>query len=182
MKKTPTDLPGCFMLEPVVHDDGRGFFIEHWNRNTFSELGLDIAFVQDNHSRSTRGVLRGIHHQIGNPQGKLVRVTQGCVFDVAVDIRKDSPHFGRWAGVELSAENHRMLWIPPGFGHAFLVLSDHADFQYKCTEFYTPSSDRGIRWNDPDIGIEWPLEDGVRPELSDRDKALPFLKDAELDS
>ena len=182
MKKTPTGLPGCFMLEPVIHDDGRGFFIEHWNSDTFSKMGLDIDFVQDNHSRSTRGVLRGIHHQIGNPQGKLVRVTQGSVFDVAVDIRRDSPHFGRWAGMELSAENHRMLWIPPGFAHGFLVLSDHADFQYKCTEFYSHRSDRGIRWDDPDIGIDWPLEDGVRPILSDRDEALPFLKDAELDS
>lgn len=154
--------------------------MESWNKKTFEMIGLDLDFVQDNHSRSTRGVLRGIHYQINVPQGKLVRVTQGSVFDVAVDIRKDSPTFGRWTGVELSEENRRMLWVPPGFGHAFLVLSQHADFQYKCTEFYSPENDRGILWNDPDIGIGWPIDSGAEPSLSDKDLALPVLKDAEL--
>ena len=182
MKMIPTELNGCCILEPIVHGDDRGFFVESWNRNTFSAMGLDLDFVQDNHSRSSRGVLRGIHYQIKNPQGKLVRVTQGSVFDVAVDIRSDSPTFGRWTGVELSAENKRMLWVPPGFGHAFLVLSEHADFQYKCTEFYSPENDRGIRWDDPDVGIKWPTDSSTTPTLSEKDLSLPSLKNAELDT
>ena len=182
MKKLDTDLPGCFILEPVIHGDDRGFFMESWNRTTFRSLGIDLEFVQDNHSRSSHGVLRGIHYQIGKPQGKLVRVTQGSVFDVAVDIRRESPYFGKWTGVELSAENKRMMWVPPGFGHAFLVLSDTADFQYKCTELYIPECDRGVRWNDPEIGIEWPEVGVDGPSLSDKDRSLPFLAHAELDS
>ena len=182
MKMIPTELNGCCILEPIVHGDDRGFFVESWNSDTFSKMGLNLDFVQDNHSRSSRGVLRGIHYQIKNPQGKLVRVTHGSVFDVAVDIRRDSPTFGRWTGVELSAENKRMFWVPPGFGHAFLVLSEHADFQYKCTEFYSPENDRGIRWDDPDVGIKWPTEPGTMPTLSEKDLSLPPLKNAELDT
>ena len=180
MKMIPTELNGCCILEPVVHGDERGFFVESWNRNTFSEMGLDLNFVQDNHSRSTRGVLRGIHYQIKNPQGKLVRVTQGSVFDVAVDIRSDSPTFGRWTGVELSAQNNRMLWVTPGIGHAFQVLSEHDDFQNKCTEFNSPENDRGIRWDDPDVGIQWPKDPAAMPTLSEKDLSLPPLKHAEL--
>ena len=179
MQKIETPLPGCFLLEPVVHGDDRGFFIESWNRRTFKDIGIDFDYVQDNHSRSTRGVLRGIHYQVENPQGKLVRVTSGSVFDVAVDLRRSSKTFGRWFGVELSAANKRIFWVPPGFAHGFLVLSETADFQYKCTEYYSPSDDRGIRWNDPDVGIEWPITDGIEPRLSEKDDAAPFLSDAE---
>jgi dTDP-4-dehydrorhamnose 3,5-epimerase len=174
-----TPLPGVLLIEPRVFGDARGFFLESWNRRTFAEAGLDMDFVQDNHSRSSRGVLRGLHYQLHNPQGKLVRVTQGAVFDVAVDIRRASPHFGRWVGYELSADNHRMLWIPPGFAHGFLVLSDTADFLYKCTSLYDPPSDRGIRWDDPAIGIDWP-DMGGAPLLSAKDAAAPLLADAEV--
>lgn len=180
MQKIETPLPGCFLLEPLVHGDDRGFFIESWNRRTYRELGIDFDYVQDNHSRSTQGVLRGIHYQIGNPQGKLVRVTSGSVFDVAVDLRRGSPTFSKWFGVELSESNKRIFWVPPGFGHGFYVTSETADFQYKCTEYFTPENDRGIRWNDPSIGIEWPLVDGVEPSLSGKDSAAPLLEDAEV--
>ena len=166
------------LIEPKVFGDARGFFLESWNRRTFAERGLDIDFVQDNHSRSSRGVLRGLHYQLNDPQGKLVRVTQGRVFDVAVDMRRSSPHFGQWVGHELSADNHHMLWIPPGFAHGFLVLSESADFLYRTTAYYAPQWDRGVRWDDPDIGVEWPLE-GV-PVLSDKDRILPLLKNAEV--
>lgn len=172
-----TTLPGVLLLEPKVFGDARGFFLESWNRETFAELGLDLDFVQDNHSRSAKGVLRGLHYQLNDPQGKLVRVVSGTVFDVAVDLRKSSPHFGQWVGYELSADNHRMMWIPPGFGHGFLVLSDTADFLYKTTAYYAPLWDRGIRWDDPQIGVQWPLE-GV-PTLSAKDQVQPLLKDAE---
>ncbi len=178
MQVTQTSLPGVMLIEPRVFGDARGFFLESWNRQSFSHAGLNMDFVQDNHSRSARGVLRGLHYQLANPQGKLVRVTSGAVFDVAVDIRTSSPHFGRWIGYELSAENHRMLWIPPGFAHGFLVLSETADFLYKCTTLYDPPSDRGIAWNDPTIAIAWPL-DGT-PLLSGKDAAAPLLADAEL--
>lgn len=173
-----TSLPGVLLLEPKVFGDARGFFMESWNRQTFSALGLDVDFVQDNHSRSARGVLRGLHYQINEPQGKLVRVVSGAVFDVAVDLRKSSPHFGKWVGYELSAGNHRMMWIPPGFGHGFLVLSDSADFLYKTTTYYAPQWDRGVRWDDPQIGVAWPLE-GM-PVLSAKDQVQPLLKDAEV--
>lgn len=178
MKAVETALPGVFMLEPKVFGDARGFFLESWNRRVFAEIGLDVDFVQDNHSRSAKGVLRGLHYQLQAPQGKLVRVISGAVFDVAVDVRKHSPHFGRWVGYELTAENHRMMWVPPGFAHGFLVLSEHADFLYKTTDYYAPDWDRGIRWDDPDIGIAWPL-DGA-PQLSAKDQQLPGLKDAEV--
>jgi dTDP-4-dehydrorhamnose 3,5-epimerase len=180
VQKIETPLPGCFLLEPLVHGDDRGFFIESWNRRTYRELGIDFDYVQDNHSRSTQGVLRGIHYQIGNPQGKLVRVTSGSVFDVAVDLRRGSPTFSKWFGVELSESNKRIFWVPPGFGHGFYVTSETADFQYKCTEYFTPENDRGIRWDDPSIGIEWPLVDGGEPSLSGKDSAAPLLEDAEV--
>ena len=179
MNIVETPLPGVLLIEPRVFGDARGFFLESWNQRTFTEAGLDMNFVQDNHSRSSRGVLRGLHYQLHDPQGKLVRVTQGAVFDVAVDIRRSSPHFGRWVGYELSEANHRMLWIPPGFAHGFLVLSDTADFLYKCTSLYDPPSDRGIRWDDPAIGIEWPDMGGARL-LSAKDAAAPLLADAEV--
>ena len=173
-----TNLPGVLLLEPKVFGDARGFFLESWNRKAFAGLGLDQDFVQDNHSRSARGVLRGLHYQLNEPQGKLVRVVSGAVFDVAVDVRKSSPHFGQWVGYELSADNHRMLWIPPGFAHGFLVLSDAADFLYKTTAYYAPQWDRGIRWDDPEIGVQWPLEGA--PTLSAKDQVQPLLKDAEV--
>jgi dTDP-4-dehydrorhamnose 3,5-epimerase len=178
MNLIETSLPGVLLLEPKVLGDARGFFLESWNRQTFAELGLDLDFVQDNHSRSARGVLRGLHYQLNEPQGKLVRVVSGAVFDVAVDLRKSSPNFGQWVGHELSADNRRMLWIPPGFGHGFLVLSDMADFLYKTTAYYAPQWDRGIRWDDPQIGVAWPL-DGA-PTLSAKDQVQPLLKDAEV--
>lgn len=173
-----TSLPDVLLLEPRVFGDARGFFMESWNRQTFAEHGLDLDFVQDNHSRSAKGVLRGLHYQLNHPQGKLVRVTSGAVFDVAVDLRRSSTHFGQWTGYELSAENQRMLWIPPGFGHGFLVLSDSADFMYKTTAYYAPQWDRGVRWDDAEMGIAWPLEG--TPTLSAKDQVLPLLKDAEV--
>jgi len=178
MKLIETPLPGVLILEPRVLGDARGFFLESWNKRTFTALGLDADFVQDNHSRSARGVLRGLHYQLTEPQGKLVRVVSGAVFDVAVDLRKSSPHFGQWVGYELSAENRRMMWIPPGFGHGFLVRSDSADSLYKTTAYYAPQWDRGIRWDDPQIGVAWPLADA--PVLSAKDQVQPLLKDAEV--
>ncbi len=174
-----TPLPGVKLIEPKVFGDARGFFLESWNRRTFANLGLDLDFVQDNHSRSARGVLRGLHYQLNDPQGKLVRVTQGAVFDVAVDIRRSSPHFGEWVGYELSAENHRMLWVPPGFAHGFIVTSDSADFMYKVTSFYNPADERAIRWDDPAIGISWP-DVGTAPTLSGKDAAAPLLANADI--
>lgn len=178
MKLTPTSIPDLAIVEPKVFGDARGFFMESWNRKTFSALGLDLDFVQDNHSRSRKGVLRGLHYQLHQPQGKLVRVTSGAVFDVAVDLRRASPTFGRWEGVELSAENHRMLWVPPGFAHGFLVLSDSADFLYKTTEYYAPEHERCVLWNDPEIGIQWPLEGD--PALSAKDQVGTPLRSAEV--
>lgn len=182
MNVIETKIPEVLLLEPKVFGDARGFFTESWNKQTFADLGLNLDFVQDNHSRSAQGVLRGIHYQIKQPQGKLVRVVAGSVFDIAVDLRKSSPHFGQWVGYELSAENHRMLWVPPGFGHGFLVLSESADFLYKTTNYYAPEWDRGVRWDDPAIGIQWPLDvlQGRMPQLSGKDQAQPLLKDAEV--
>lgn len=165
-------------MEPKVFGDDRGFFMESWNKRGLSALGLDLDFVQDNHSRSARGVLRGIHYQLNDPQGKLVRVVSGSVFDVAVDLRRSSPHFGQWVGFELSAENKRLMWVPPGFGHGFQVLSEYADFLYKATAYYAPQWDRGVRWNDPEIGVEWPLVD--ESCLSGKDQMALMLKDAEV--
>jgi dTDP-4-dehydrorhamnose 3,5-epimerase len=180
VKATPSALPEVLILEPSVFGDERGFFLESWNARTFRECtGLDVTFVQDNHSRSTRDVLRGIHYQLVRPQGKLVRVVTGAVFDVAVDLRRNSPDFGRWVGVELSEENQRQMWVPPGFGHAFLVLSERADFLYKTTEYWMAEHDRGIAWNDPQIGIEWPLQ-GRQPNLAPKDRLAPPLSTAQI--
>jgi len=158
VKIIPTSIPDVLVIEPKVFGDDRGFFFESFNLRLFREkTGLNPTFVQDNHSRSSRNVLRGLHYQIRQPQGKLVRVVAGEVFDVAVDVRRSSPTFGKWAGTLISAENKRQLWIPPGFAHGFLVLSDSADFLYKTTDYYAPEHERSILWNDPDIGIDWPL-------------------------
>ena len=176
-----TPLEGVLILEPKVFGDARGFFLESYNRRDFAAAtGVDVDFVQDNHSRSRRGVLRGLHYQIKQPQGKLVRVVRGAVFDVAVDIRRSSPTFGRWTGAELSEENQRQFWIPPGFAHGFLVLTDTADFLYKATDWYAPEHERGIAWNDPAIGVEWPLDAIGEPLLSDKDRAAPLLAQAEV--
>jgi len=169
-----TAIEGVLIIEPKVFGDERGFFLETWNARTFAQAGLDLDFVQDNHSRSARGVLRGLHYQQPNPQGKLVRVTAGVVYDVAVDMRKSSPTFGKWVGVELSAANKRMFWMPPGIAHGFLSLEDGTDFLYKCTGYYDPSNEHSLLWNDPAIGVEWPLE-GIEPQLSAKDEAgIPF--------
>jgi dTDP-4-dehydrorhamnose 3,5-epimerase len=179
VKVIPTALPEVLILEPKVFGDERGFFMESWNARTFAEAtGLDVTFVQDNHSRSAKNVLRGIHYQVVKPQGKLVRAVAGAVFDVAVDLRRSSPSFGRWVGIELSAENKRQLWVPPGFGHAFLVLSDYADFLYKTTEYWIAQHDRSLRWNDPTLAVQWPLA-GALPQLAAKDAAAPLLTDAE---
>ena len=173
-----TDLSDVLLLEPRVFEDERGFFLESWNRRDFATLGIDADFVQDNHSRSARGVLRGLHYQVEQPQGKLVRVVSGEIFDVAVDIRRDSPTFGRWTGHELSDENRRMLWIPPGFAHGFLVLSEMADVMYKTTDYYAPAYERTITWDDPGIGIEWPLD--RKPLISFKDSQGKRLADSDM--
>ena len=180
MDVTATRLPEVLIVTPRVFGDDRGFFMESYNRRAFNEaVGQDIDFVQDNHSRSAKGVLRGLHFQLPpHAQGKLVRVTAGSVFDVAVDVRRDSPRFGQWAGVELSAENHRQLWIPPGFAHGFLVLSEHADFLYKATAYYCPPAEASIRWDDPTIAIAWPIPQGTTPVVSDKDTRAPLLEAA----
>jgi len=175
MKVIETELPGVLLVEPKVFGDARGFFLETWNRERYLAAGFpDVDFLQDNHSRSAAGVLRGLHFQLNRPQGKLVQVVTGAVFDVAVDIRVGSPTFGRWVGHELSEENHRQLWIPPGFAHGFCVLSERTDFVYKCTDLYDPNDEGGIAWNDPQIGIEWPV---AEPQLSARDQANRRLVD-----
>lgn len=171
MKFIETAIPDVKIIEPTVFGDDRGFFLESWNKNEFFEAGLPIDFAQDNHSRSSQGILRGLHYQTHNTQGKLVRVTTGRVFDVAVDIRRDSKHFGKWIGVELSESNHRMLWVPEQFAHGFYVLSSSADFQYKCTAPYDPENEHSILWNDPDLDIDWPLLDGRQPSLSEKDRS-----------
>lgn len=174
-----TEIPDVLILEPKVFGDARGFFMESWSQKVFNAaVGYDVAFVQDNHSRSARGVLRGLHYQLApHAQGKLVRCTQGAVFDVAVDMRRSSPTFGKWAGVELSGENHRQFWIPPGFAHGFVVLSETADFLYKTTELYAPQAEGSVRWNDPTIGVQWP-DFGSEPLLSAKDTAAPLLAQA----
>ncbi|HEY5609566.1 MAG TPA: dTDP-4-dehydrorhamnose 3,5-epimerase [Thermoanaerobaculia bacterium] len=172
-----TALPGVLLIEPVVLSDDRGFFMETHHAARFREAGIDVAFIQDNHSHSVRNVLRGLHYQEPNPQGKLVRVVAGSIFDVAVDIRRGSPTFGKWVGVELSAENRRQLWVPAGFAHGFCVTSATADAIYKCTSLYDAAVDRSILWNDPEIGIAWPIRD---PRLSRKDRDAPRLRDAVL--
>jgi len=180
VKAVATSIPEVLVLEPKVFGDARGFFMESYNRRTFAELtGIDVDFVQDNHSRSTRGVLRGLHYQIQQPQGKLVRVASGTVFDVVVDLRRNSPTCGQWVGEILSAENQRQMWVPAGFAHGFLVLSESADFLYKTTDYYAPEHERCVAWNDPELGVAWPL-DGLEPRLSAKDlQGLAFGK-AEL--
>ena len=178
MQVTPTSLPGVVLIELDVFGDHRGRFMETYRRERYAEIGIAADFVQDNFSSSARGILRGLHHQLEHPQGKLVHVTRGEVFDVAVDVRRGSPTFGAHFGTILSADNHRQLWIPPGFAHGFLVLSEAADFVYKVTRTYVPGDERAIRWNDPDLAIAWPW-DG-EPTLSARDAAAPFLRDSEL--
>ena len=179
MKATPTAIPEVIVIEPEVFGDERGFFLESYNKRTFKELtGTDPDFVQDNHSRSARNVLRGLHYQIKHPQGKLVRVIQGEVFDVAVDLRKNSPTFGHWVGEHLSAENKRQLWIPEGFAHGFVVLSEAAEFLYKTTDYYAPQHERCIRWDDPELSIRWP--DGIEPMLSDKDAQGQLFSAAEV--
>jgi dTDP-4-dehydrorhamnose 3,5-epimerase len=169
-----TELPDVKIIEPKMFGDTRGFFLESWNARAFANMGLDIAFVQDNHSRSDRGVLRGLHYQLIQPQGKLVRVVSGAVFDVAVDMRRASPCFGKSIGVKLSAQNKRMLWIPPGFAHGFFCLEDGTDFLYKCTDFYAPEHEKSMLWNDPVLNIQWPLND-ILPQLSAKDRdGLPL--------
>jgi dTDP-4-dehydrorhamnose 3,5-epimerase len=180
MRLIETPLKDALIVEPKVFGDARGFFMESWNRRTFAQLGLDLDFVQDNHSRSARGVLRGLHYQLKQPQGKLVRVVAGSVYDVAVDLRKSSPTFGKWTGVELSAENRRMFWVPPGFAHGFLVLSESADFLYKATDYYAPEQERSILWNDPDLAIDWPLDGVGTPTLAAKDAAGTRFADAEV--
>ena len=175
MKVNQTNLDGVLHIEPKVFGDARGFFLETYNKERYMEAGFpDVDFVQDNHSRSSKGVLRGLHFQLNHPQGKLVQVATGSVFDVAVDIRVGSPTFGQWHGCVLSEKNHHQLWIPPKFAHGFCVLSETADFIYKCTEYYRPDDEGGLLWNDPEVGIDWPIES---PLLSEKDKAYACLAD-----
>lgn len=181
MQLTQTALPGVFVLEPKVFGDARGIFFESFNRRVFAEItGIDVDFVQDNHSRSRYGVLRGLHYQLQQAQGKLVRVAIGEIYSVAVDLRRSSPYFGRWFGLHLSADEQRQLWVPPGFGHGFVVLSESADLLYKTTDYFAPIHERCIAWNDPDLSIDWPLPGGLSPSLSARDSAGSLLKDAEV--
>ena len=185
IKVTQAPIKGLYIIEPTVHEDSRGYFMETYNYNDMKEAGLDMVFVQDNQSKSTKGVLRGLHYQINHPQGKLVRVIKGRVFDVAVDIRKGSPTYGKWFGAELSEANKKQFYISPGFAHGFLVLSDEAEFCYKCTDFYHSDDEGGIMWNDPAIGIDWPevdgdrMTDGTLLTLSEKDRKHPALKETE---
>lgn len=180
MKVIETELPGVLIIEPSVHGDERGFFQETFHAQRYAECGITLPFVQDNHSRSGAGILRGLHYQLRQPQGKLVRVMQGSVFDVAVDIRKGSPTFGKWVGVMLSEDNFRQIYVPPGFAHGFCTLSDRVDFLYKCTDYYAPDDERGVIWNDPDIGIAWP-DIGRDFRLSDKDRRNARLRDLDAE-
>jgi len=180
MKALPTVIRDVLIIEPQIYGDSRGFFFESFNQAAFNALTeTNYVFVQDNHSRSAKGVLRGLHYQLGRPQGKLVRVARGSVFDVAVDIRRESPTFGKWVGVELSENNNRQLWVPPGLAHGFLVLSESADFLYKTTDYYAPASERCIVWNDPTLAVDWPL-DGIAPTLSAKDAAGGLFESADF--
>jgi dTDP-4-dehydrorhamnose 3,5-epimerase len=179
MEFQPTSLPEVILIKPRVFEDARGFFFESWRQDRFAAAGISAAFVQDNHSHSLRHTLRGMHYQIQQPQGKLVRVTRGEAFDVAIDIRRGSPRFGEWVGVHLTEANRHLLWVPAGFAHGYLALSERVDFLYKCTDLYAPQHERAIRWDDPQVGIRWPLPAGVAPLLSAPDAAAPAFKDAE---
>ena len=178
MRFQPTPIAGAIVVEPQVFGDDRGFFMETWHREKFAAAGIDVAFDQDNHSRSARGVLRGLHYQLPNPQGKLARVAVGAVYDVIADLRRASPTFGRWFGIELSADNKRQLWVPPGLAHGFLVLTESADFLYKCNGLYSPADEKAVRWNDPTLAIDWPLAGA--PTQSAKDAAAPLLSEAVL--
>lgn len=180
MNVVETSLPGVLVFEPRLFGDHRGYFMETWRADAFAAAGVALPFVQDNQSSSRQGVLRGLHYQIRQPQGKLVRVISGRVFDVAVDLRRSSPMFGKWTGVELSAENRRLFWVPPGFAHGFYVLSEQAEFVYKCTDYYAPEHERSLRWDDPTVGVAWPLVAGVETVLSDKDRAGLPLGAAEI--
>jgi dTDP-4-dehydrorhamnose 3,5-epimerase len=181
MNVISTSISEVLVIEPKVFGDNRGFFFESFNHKNFNQVtGLDVQFVQANHSRSVKDVLRGLHYQIRQPQGKLVRVVRGQVFDVAVDIRRSSPSFGQWVGVELTEDNYRQLWVPPGFAHGFYVLSDTADFLYKTTDYYLPDLERSLLWNDPTVAVSWPIQADVSPIVSAKDKIAPKLTDAEL--
>ena len=173
-------MPEVLVIEPDIFGDDRGFFMETWQRNKFREGGIDMDFVQDNHSKSGRGILRGLHYQLMNPQGKLVRVIIGKIYDVAVDLRKQSPTFGKWIGEYLSDSCKKMLWIPPGFAHGFYVVSEVAEVCYKCTDYYAPDHERSIIWNDPDLAIDWPLFDSQQPILSEKDKCGKLLMEADV--
>lgn len=177
MKVESTVIPDVKLIEPEVFEDHRGFFMEYWNARKFEKIGININFVQDNHSKSAHGILRGLHYQIIQPQGKLIRVIQGEIFDVAVDLRESSPAFGKWTSKILSAENKMMLWIPPGFAHGFYVMSEIAEIIYKCTDYYAPEFERTLMWNDPDLSINWPLKNGDIPILSEKDAAGTLFKE-----
>ena len=179
MNFIPSTIPDVILIEPNLFGDHRGFFMETWQRKNFAENGIDYDFVQDNHSKSSHGILRGLHYQMEQTQGKLVRVVEGAVFDVAVDMRRNSATFGQWVGYKLSAENRRMMWVPPGFAHGFYVMSDNAEFVYKCTDYYAPEHEQCLLWNDPAIGIDWNLVDGKAPILSDKDADAPLFADAQ---
>src|SRR5271170_4272139 len=174
MEFIPTRLPGVVLIKPPVFRDDRGYFAETWHEKKFAAAGIQAHFVQDNHSHSIRHTLRGLHYQIQQPQGKLVRVVQGAAFDVAVDMRQSSPTFGQWVGFELSAENQQMLWVPDGFAHGYLALSERVDFLYKCTDFYAPAHERAVRWNDPQVAVRWPLPADTAPLLSPKDAIAPL--------
>lgn len=178
MKFLPTRIPDVVVIEPAVFGDERGFFMETWHAAKFTEAGIDARFVQDNHSKSAHGILRGLHYQLQQTQGKLVRVIAGEVYDVAVDLRRGSATFGQWVGETLSADNKRMLWVPPGFAHGFYVTSESAEFVYKCTDFYAPQHEQALRWDDPDLAIAWPLADGQSPILSNKDANGSLFRDA----
>lgn len=180
MKFISTKIPDVFIIEPKIFGDERGFFTETFRADLFENVTGSRPFVQDNHSRSVRGILRGLHYQIGRPQGKLVRVVRGAVFDVAVDLRSSSDTFGQWVGVELSEDNKRQLWVPEGFAHGFYTLTEFADFVYKCTDYYLPAQERCLLWNDPDINIDWPIQLNSSPKLSEKDNAGVLLSSAEL--
>jgi dTDP-4-dehydrorhamnose 3,5-epimerase len=180
MKFLTTPIADAMIVEPQLFGDERGFFMETWRQDKFAAAGIAADFVQDNHSRSARGVLRGLHYQLPNPQGKLIRVAAGAVFDVIVDLRQASPTFGQWFGLELSAENRRILWAPPGLAHGFLTLSPSADFLYKCTTLYSPADERAVRWDDPTLAIDWPLAAGESPVVSAKDAAAPAFAEAVL--
>ena len=180
MEFLPTSLPDVILIKPTVFGDARGYFLESWQQQKFADAGIDANFVQDNHSHSSQWILRGLHYQIQNTQGKLVRVSRGAVFDVAVDVRRGSATFGQWVGVELNDTNHQMLWVPPGFAHGFVALTENVDFMYKCTDVYAPQHERCVRWNDPAIGIDWPIPADVSPKLAARDADAPLLADAQV--